>query len=105
MPILGSDIKHTSVGGQVVHDASDGLLVVTSGDDDMPEVMLRWSPLRPGVLLVIFGGLSLCGPPVPFGEQCNEDILEGRRVIWSTRRNARAMRHKHGMHPAAASGL
>eukprot|EP00961_Rhodomonas_salina_P300704 3940032-Rhodomonas_salina.1 len=79
----------------------------------MPEVTLRWTPTKPGVLLLVLGGLTLYGPRTGVAgsghsEHASEDVeeglegdpdLRGRPVLWNTRRNARSMAAKKSMQP------
>jgi hypothetical protein len=71
---------------------ADGLLVVQAAGT-LPQMTLRWSPRRPGVLLIIFGGFAFYGPEDSRGSRGNP--------LWSSARNSRAVTQRAAALPTA----
>jgi hypothetical protein len=94
VPLTGTSCKTTCVGlnGSGDADTADGLLVVQPAST-LAELTLRWTPKRPGVLLLIFGGFAFYGPPVAEGGRGDP--------LWSTTRNSRAVAQRAAALPGA----
>jgi len=69
--VFGDDIRVTpvSITNSVITEGVDALLTVTPGSGSVPEVLFRWTPKKPGVLLVSLGGVMLQGPVQPDGSR------------------------------------
>jgi hypothetical protein len=96
IPLTGTSCLSTlvSLNGGSDERVADGLLVVQAGGP-LPHMTLRWSPRRPGVLLIIFGGFAFYGPEDTHGSRGNP--------LWSSARNSRAVTRRSAALPT--SGL
>ncbi len=94
VPLTGTSCQTTCVGlnGSSDPATSDGLLVVKSAGT-LAEMTLRWTPKRPGVLLIVFGGFTFFGPPDDNGKRGD--------AIWSSTRNTRGVAHRAASRPSA----
>jgi len=85
--LLGEGVKFTET------DRNSGLLVVQSGNG-MQEITFRWGPKRPGVLLLVLGGIAFYGPPQPDGSRGDPQ--------WNTIRCSASVRAKRRLAPGSS---